>query len=288
MNHPYNQFVSDFVNLLEDARRMPLGELPPAPAARIQDNAPRVLVFAPHPDDEAIVGGLALRLRREARYRVTVVAVTQGSRMDRKTERLQEMRGACHFLGFELITTPQGGLSGINPKARASHPEAWSEAVGVIREIIAYHRPAVIIMPHDDDFNTTHSGTHLLVVDALQALGPKFHCRIVETEFWRGMAEPNLMIESSPTDVGDLVAATSFHKGEVCRNPYHLHLPSWMSDNVRRGSELVGGQGVAAPTFHFATLYRMRDWTHGAFEACLQNGVIVPAAEPLTTLFPGE
>ena len=48
-----------------------------------------------------------------------------------------------------------------------------------------------------------------VVVDALQALGPKVHCRIVETEFWRGMAEPNLMIESSPTDVGDLVAGTS-------------------------------------------------------------------------------
>ena len=285
MNHPFNQFVSDFVNLLEDARRMPLGELPPAPAARLQDNAPRVLVFSPHPDDEAIVGGLALRLRRELRYRVSVVAVTQGSRVDRKTERLQEMRGACHFLGFELITTAQDGLVGINPKARAGHPEAWAESVATIREIIAYHRPTIIIMPHEDDFNTTHSGTHLLVLDALTALGPKFRCHVVETEFWRGMAEPNLMIESSPADVGDLVAATSFHKGEVSRNPYHLLLPSWMSDNVRRGSELVGGQGVAAPSFHFATLYRLRTWSQGGFQTALKSGVIVSTGEELGPLF---
>ena len=285
MTHPYQQFVSDFVHLQESARRMPLGALPPAPVPRLTDNAPRVLLFAPHPDDESLVGGLALRLRREMRYRVTVVAVTQGSRVDRQAARLQEMLGACHFLGFELISTPPDGLTGINPRSRSAHPGAWAEAVGIIREILVYHRPSIVLLPHQDDSNTTHIGTHLLVVDALRSLGPKFQCRIVETEFWRPMAEPNLMIESSPADVGDLVAAISFHQGEVGRNPYHLLLPSWMSDNVRRGSELVGTQGGAAAAFPFATLYRVRAWDHGDFQTCLKTGVIIPAAGSLETLF---
>jgi LmbE family N-acetylglucosaminyl deacetylase len=286
MPHPYAHFVTGFVSLMDDARRMPLGASSPAPAPHLLDNAPRVLMFAPHPDDETLVGGLALRLRRELRFRVTAVAVTQGSRIDRKDERLEEMKASCHFLGFELVATPPKGLTGINPRTRAEHPDAWAEAVGRIQEIIAYHRASVLILPHEDDFNTTHIGTHHLVVDALRALGPSLQCRIVETEFWRPMAAPNVMVESSPADVADLVAATSFHKGEVRRNPYHLLLPAWMADNVRRGSELVGGQGLAAPGFPFATLYRVRDWAEGDFRTCLKAGLILPATGDLGALFP--
>ena len=36
-----------------------------------------------------------------------------------------------------------------------------------------------------------------------------------------------------------------------------------MMDNVRRGAELVGGQGGAAPDFAFAALYRLRKWSQG-------------------------
>jgi LmbE family N-acetylglucosaminyl deacetylase len=37
------------------------------------------LIFSPHPDDECIIGGLALRLLREAKWNVINVAVTLGS-----------------------------------------------------------------------------------------------------------------------------------------------------------------------------------------------------------------
>ena len=56
------------------------------------------------------------------------------------------------------------------------------------------------------------------------------------------------------------------HVGEVRRNPYHLTLPAWMMDNVRRGGEWVGGQGQAAPEFLFGTLYRLRKWIGDHFE----------------------
>ena len=74
-------------------------------------------------------------------------------------------------------------------------------------------------------------------------------CLAVETEFWGAMDAPNLMVESSAADVADLVAALSLHVGEVARNAYHLRLPAWMIDNVRRGAELVGGQNGAAIRF---------------------------------------
>jgi LmbE family N-acetylglucosaminyl deacetylase len=245
-----------------------------------------VLVFSPHPDDESIIGALPLRLRRELRCEVRVVAVTQGSRPARQVERLEEMKGACDYLGFGLIPTRPQGLVNINPAARSSHAEAWAEAVGSIARILTEERPAMLFLPHADDWNSTHIGTHLLVVDALKTLGPGFRCQVVETEFWRAMAEPNLLIESRPDDVADLVAAISFHLGEVARNPYHLTLPAWMADNVRRGGELVGGQGGTAPTFLFATLYRIRTWAQGGFETSLRPGRVIARDGDLAGLFP--
>ncbi|MDR3672629.1 MAG: PIG-L family deacetylase [Holophaga sp.] len=288
MSHPYNHFINEFVRLLDETRDLPLGGLPPAPAPRLADNAPRALVFAPHPDDESIVGGLALRLRRELNFRVCAVAVTQGSRVDRQPARLEEMRAACHFLGFELITTRPNGLTGINPRTREQNPDPWGEAVAVVAQILAYHRASVVFLPHGQDFHSTHIGTHHLVMDALRTLGPGFRCKLVETEYWRAMADPNLMVESCPDDLADLVAAVSFHRGEVARNPYHLSLPAWMADNVRRGSELVGGQGAASPEFRFATLYRLTEWVNGAVAPCLKAPRVVPAGPVLAEIFKRE
>ena len=55
------------------------------------------------------------------------------------------------------------------------------------------------------------------------------------------MIDPNLMLEMSAEDLADMIVATTFHVGEVNRNPYHLSLPAWMMDNVRRGAEAREG-----------------------------------------------
>jgi len=111
-------------------------------------------------------------------------------------------------------------------------------------------------------------------------------CYLVETEFWGQMMAPNLVVEYAIPDVADLTAATSFHAGEVRRNPYHLLIPAWMQDNVRRGAELVGGQGKAAPPFMFGQLHRLRRWTGSQVEKCLDAGQFLPASSDPAALFP--
>jgi hypothetical protein len=93
------------------------------------------------------------------------------------------------------------------------------------------------------------------------------------------------MVELTPQHLANLITALTFHVGEVQRNPYHLTLPAWMIDNVRRGTELVGGQGGASPDFTFATLYRLRRWAEGAFHPVLNRGRFLPAAESAANLF---
>ena len=200
-------------------------------------------------------------------------------------ERLAELRRACDYLGFGLVQTGERGLEKINLTTRKQSPAAWEEAVKVIIGIMEQHQPRVIVMPHAKDGNSTHIGSHLLVNDALKRLDSAFCCWVCETEFWTPLPNPNLMLESSVADVADLVAAISFHAGEVQRNPYHLRLPAWMQDNVRRGGELVGGQGVAAPTFVFATLYRLRKWIHHKYVETVKNGKLVSCNDSLDNLF---
>jgi LmbE family N-acetylglucosaminyl deacetylase len=282
MTNPYRAFVEAHARLRADGRSLPLGGLPDVPRPVPRDDAPRVLVFAPHPDDECIVGALPLRLLREAGMRVADVAVTQGSNKDRQAGRWEEASNACRFLGFDLVQTIPGGLEKISLRGRDADKANWAAAVGVIAGILRREKPRILFFPHDLDWNATHIGVHWLVTDALRALGPGFEALTVETEFWGAMDDPNLMVESSSADVADIVAALSSHVGEVQRNPYHLTLPSWMADNVRRGGELVGGQGAAAPDYAFATLYRLRRWAKGDFQPVLDRGRSIGRAEPLT------
>lgn len=283
MKQPYRAYINKLLRLQAGARALPLGGLPTPTRRAVGKRAPRALIFSPHPDDECIIGGIALRLQREARWRVVNVAVTQGSRKERQTERLHELDAACRYLGFDLVTTGPCGLEGVNRKTRDEQPGKWAEMVRVIVEILAAHQPSAILVPHESDWNSTHIGTHLLVMDAL-AQCPKLRCAVVETEFWGAMTTPNLMVEVAPRDLADLMAALSFHVGEVKRNPYHLSLPAWMQDNVRRGGEVVGGQGGAAPDFAFATLYRLRRWNGATLEPLFEGGRIVPATHPIEAL----
>jgi len=256
--NPYRQLVSSFAQLVTEGKSLPLGGISSSGKMAPGPNAPTALIFSPHPDDECIIGGFALRLLREVGMRVVNVAVTQGSNKERQQPRWEELKNACAWLGFQLEQTAPRGLEKITPKTRLNEPQHWLAAVKVIAASLAKNQPRVIFVPHELDWNGTHIGTHFLVMDALKTLPPDFQTMLVETEFWGQMPAPNLMVESSAEDVADLLAALSFHIEEVRRNPYHLRMPAWMIDNVRRGAELVGGQGGAAPDFMFATLYRVR------------------------------
>lgn len=283
--NPYRKLVDDWARLTAPPGRFPLGGFAASPRPEVAPDAPRVLIFSPHPDDECLVGALALRLLRQARMNVINVAVTLGSNKQRQAARLVELEGACHHLGFGLLAAAPGGLERVNATARAQDPAHWSACVDVIAAVLAEHRPRVVFCPHDADWNSTHIGTSLLVSDALARQGVDFACHVVHTEFWRALATPNLMVESSIDDTADLVAATSFHAGEVARNPYHLLLPAWLQDNVRRGGELVGGQGGAVPDFRFATLYRVGYWQGGKNEPGFEGGRFLAAADDPVALF---
>jgi LmbE family N-acetylglucosaminyl deacetylase len=283
--NPYHQRVAEYARLAREGKSYPLGKFPRAPRPDVAADAPKALLFSPHPDDEVITGGLALRLLREARWNIINVAVTQGSNKERQAERLAELKSCCDCIGFGLIQTAEGGLENVNVKTREQNPAHWKRSVSIIVDILVRNQPHAIFFPHAADWHSSHVGTHLLVMDALKSLPADFECHLVETEFWGAMASPNLMVEISARELADLMTALTFHVGEVRRNSYHLSLPAWMMDNVRRGGEMVGGQGAPAPDYVFATLYRLSRWRNGAWEHAFDGGRQISCHQNPAALF---
>jgi len=266
MTNPYLSWIKDCEKWITQGKSIASGDMQSKTVSAEAGLPGRgaLLMFSPHPDDESIIGALPLRLGREADMVVANIAVTLGSKLDRRAGRWAELCNACSFLGWTTHQSAPNGLEKISPKGKAEDPVNWQKAVAVIRGILEKCQPSVVVFPHAEDSNATHIGVHHLVMEALAGMPASFTCAILETEFWAAMATPNLMIESRTEDVADMVAAVSMHVGEVQRNPYHLTLPAWMQDNVRRGGEIVGGQGGAAPDYKFATLYRLRCWKSSA------------------------
>jgi LmbE family N-acetylglucosaminyl deacetylase len=216
---------------------------PKSEAQSLNFNRPTALIFSPHPDDECIIGALPLRLQREHGWRIVNIAVTLGSDPSRRDARRAELQAACALLRWNNLV--------LGWDLRRPDPSHASTLAGLIGE----HRPSAIFYPHGGDGHPTHVAVHHLVRQACSLLPAPSSLTHVLTEFWHPMEEPNFLVECPPDDLALLVEALACHAGEVARNPYHLRLPAWMIDNVRRGAERVFGPGAPAPAFPFGTLY---------------------------------
>lgn len=258
-----------------------LGAPPDRHTAPALEAAPgHCLVFAPHPDDECIVGALPLRLKQEAGWRVTNVAVTLGSNPDRRDARWAELQDACHVLAFDCIRVGKDGLSDVRADTAERDPTLWAAHVQALADVLAQHQPRLVLAPHALDDNSSHRGVCRAVMEALAAL--RADTVLAHTEFWSTQAHPNTLVQTSLADTARLITALERHTGEIERNPYHLRLPAFLADAVRRGGELLLGAGEAPPDYAFATLYRLVAYRAGQPVAELPRRLL-PADRPLSS-----
>lgn len=283
-------FVSSFSGLLAQASHVPTGPSRPPlapPGNRIPNKSgTKILICSPHPDDEALTSGLALRLQEESNAEIVNCAITLGSNKGERNRRREELEASCSALGFNLVVPNDPvGLEGITQLARENSPSDWSRNVERMIEIIDQEQPDFIFFPHAEDFNPTHIGTHLLVTDALKMCRSTKSGRrviLIETEYWHQLVEPNLLVGLREETVAMLVLAVAEHGGEVSRNPYHIHLPARLVDNVRRGAEVVGGPGAKGCNFAFGELYRLSLLEGPDFVVLRQPGLIFGPDEKMT------
>lgn len=270
MTDPFVDYVAGFEDLLRRGAVLSAADLQPLALPVPPVDAPVCLVFSPHPDDEAISGALPWRLRSEDGWRVVNVAVTLGSRQERRRARWDELTRCCAQLGFELVSvtgTPGRAFERVRPWADEDDRAQRDAQVDRVAELIAHYRPQVVVCPHAMDGHPAHIGTHDLVRAAVRQLSPDWRLHLLYSEYWNTQLQPALMLALGRAHVARLMAALCLHEGELARNPYHLSLPSFFIDAARRGSERVGAAGGPAAGIAFAALY---GWS------CWQDGALVP------------
>lgn len=279
------EIVAGYLNLLRqsipapDIFATPLStDLPDRKA-----ETPCAVILSPHPDDECLTGVLPLRLLREKKFQVLNIAVTLGSFSPRRNERKAELAKASSVLGMTSVLASEDGFENVTLQNREENTASWNEKVGRILEIIERLNPDILFLPHEKDWHPTHIGTHFLGMDALAKTQKNFTCMIVQTEYWSPIDVPNTIIGANPEDVATLISALSCHKGETNRNPYDKRFPAHLIDTVVR-SEVLTGEGKAAPPMDFAQMYRMGRWIRGHFAPSALNRRI-GEAESLDELF---
>jgi LmbE family N-acetylglucosaminyl deacetylase len=227
-----------------------------------------VMILSPHPDDESIVGSLAVRLSKENNAHILNVAVTVGSNKERQAARRKELQDACEVLEIENVFLD----------------ENWKMKEKELKSLIQKYQPDLIIAPHVKDHHPAHIKTGELCKKVLTSL-KKNICLVAWSEFWGPMAKPNLLVEVPQEILEIQMEALSKHVGEISRNPYHLRLPAWMMDNVRRGSEVVGGKGSDASQMAFGVLYQLQLCKNGKFSTKKLNEPFMNAETNLAQIF---
>lgn len=216
----------------------------------------RVLVVPPHPDDECLTGLLPLRLQREAGAEVDVRAATYGSSEARRKERRKELEAACGVLSWRVL-------------GRGVVPLEVEE----LANLLAKGNYGLVVCPHAKDGHPRHRATHRLVRDAIQTLeGPA--PLVAETDYWMPLERPNLAVEGTKKELDALTAALRQHKGEVVRNDYDRRLWAWWVDNIRRGSESLGGAGAAGLEMLAGEMYRVGRYGGGRWRAAWRGGKV--------------
>ncbi|HZR83024.1 MAG TPA: PIG-L family deacetylase [Candidatus Binatia bacterium] len=148
----------------------------------------RVLVLAPHADDETIGCGGAIALHVAQGDPVAIAIATDGMRgdpdrftgVDYRDLRRSEARAAAAILGAEppeFWDLPDGGLVDL-----ATDP-SWP-LVERVRDAIARLRPAIVYAPPETDVHPDHHALGAAVREALAAAGARDRPRALAYDVW--------------------------------------------------------------------------------------------------------
>ncbi len=168
------------------------GELPGEP----------LLVLAPHPDDEVFGCGGLLALAARQRRRIAVAVLTGGDAQGEPQVRREESREAARRLGTpepEFLAFADRGLDPADPALAAA-----------IRDLLARHRPQVVLVPAPSEVHPDHRALALATYRTVQeAPEPDPDLRLAAYEV-SAVLRPNLLLDVSSVWEDVLAAAKAF------------------------------------------------------------------------------
>ncbi len=229
----FGAYVRSIEKLYQDALSVQLPALPKL-SASLADQPKKILILAPHPDDECLMSGFAIRAKEEYGAWVGVQPFSFGSDLKRRADRAAELKQALLHLKFDLVDS------------RTSGDDELTELD--ILSALDWAKPDLVILPHVRDGHPTHIRCSQLGVLAVKAYVSRTQSsvHVLYSEFWQSMDAPTMVVPLSADHVIQMGEALMCHAGEVSRNPYHLTMPAFLMDQIRRGSEMASTSGSQA------------------------------------------
>lgn len=139
----------------------------------------KVIVFAPHPDDETYGCGGTIAKRISEGHEVIVVVMTDGRNLFRNSlgiefgpspEEVREMRGEEVIRATRILGVPKKNLLFLDFED-GTLEEHKEEAEGRVIEIIKNYPPAEVYFPYTNDCHPDHQATSQIVRKCLRELG---------------------------------------------------------------------------------------------------------------------
>lgn len=182
----------------------------------------RIMVFAPHPDDDVLgCGGSILKHRKKGRQ-VKVVYLTSGEAGSPafysnglNTVREEEAAQALHLLEVAdpvFLGLPDGGIEVDTPNLNA------------VVMLLRRERPDMVYLPHARDVHRDHLKTHELVLEACRRAAGPWHPQcgehawevawILAYEVWAPLGEVNMVEDITPF-IDIKIAAMRRHKSQL-------------------------------------------------------------------------
>lgn len=193
----------------------------------------KVLVFAPHPDDEVLGCGGSLLKKIAAGYTVSVVYMTSGEGTAPASVREREACQSCQFMGIAtqfFLREPDGFLT-LTPQV--------AEAVAAI---LKKEAPHTVYVPHRGEKNPDHAATHA----AVQYCTAHSHRpdTVLSYEVWTPMQRYGL-IEDITDFFEKKIEALQFYSSQLNQVPY-----GELAHSLARFRGIVTGQGDFCEVFY--------------------------------------
>lgn len=220
----------------------------------------RVVVLAPHMDDETIGSGGTLALHAERGAKITVVFLTDGRngssklvalpREQREQEqrrlvetRKQEAQRALAELGIDemlCLDAEDGTL------------EADTDAAPQLRSILSERQPHLVYLPFYLEEHADHRAASRILLDAVAGTELQFQC--VGYEVWTPLF-PNCLVRIDRT-MSLKKAALTRYASQLAEADY-LH--ACIGLNAHRSAGLLDARNGYAEAFHVSSLAEYRE-----------------------------
>src|SRR4051812_42511692 len=173
----------------------------------------RVLAIGAHPDDvELGCFGTLLRLQRSG-SEVALCVLSDGERGGSPEHRHEEARASARLLKADLT---QAGLP--DTEIAEGHP-----TIGIIEELVARFRPAVVLVPSPDDTHQDHRNAARAALSAARSVPGLLFYQLPSTA---RTFRPSLFVEITEV-IDEKVRAVAIHESQG-KNAY-------MADRTVRG-----------------------------------------------------